>query len=287
MILRPSAALVLVTILGFRVGVAQDVSGDIPEGMEESAEEHMREELGVNEVTAPQIQKLLFDLDSFQPIPMALVESTDLNATYPNRFQTALNFGGLVADGFVIVINKRAQDIQNIGRALIKQARALGVGDSLTRRAASLIDLGQRGDWGRLREELIRTQNDVEAAMMNLHDEELAHLISFGGWLRGFQLAANATANNYTPARAEGLRRLDVMSYFVDRLDTLNPRLKRTELVSLLIAKMKTIRQIAGQAENRPPSESEVKEMRDLANEMVAAAQSKVDDEGNLLDIQQ
>jgi len=50
---------------------------------------------------------------------------------------------------------------------------------------------------------------------------------------------------------------------------------------------MKTIRQIAGQAENRPPSESEVKEMRDLANEMVAAAQSKVDDEGNLLDIQQ
>ncbi|MDD5198785.1 MAG: hypothetical protein PHC88_03200 [Terrimicrobiaceae bacterium] len=258
---------------------------DLMQGLSEGAEGHMREELGVNDTTTPQIQKLLLDLDSFQPIPMKLVESNDLTATFPNRFQTALHFGMIVADGFVIVINERPQSIQNIGRALIRQARALGVGDSLTKRAASLIDLGQKGDWMRLREELIKTQSDVEGAMMNLHDEEMAHLISFGGWLRGFQFAVNATADKYTPQRAAGLKRLDVISYFIDRLDTLNPRLKQTPLVALLLSRLKTIYSIESKAGERPPSQSEVNEMRDLANEMVAAALSKTDDNGKLLDV--
>jgi hypothetical protein len=287
MLIRRLQPLLLCLALGLQVAAAQDDGDDIEQDLSESGQGHMREELGVNDTTTPQIQKLLLDLDNFQPIPMKLVEANDLDATFPNRFQTALHFGSLVADGFVIVINERPQSIQNLGRALLRQARALGVGDSLTRRAASLIDLGQKGDWTRMREELIKTQTDVEQAMMNLHDEEMAHLISFGGWLRGFQLAVNATADNYTPQRAEGLQRLDVMNYFLDRLNTLNPRLKRSPLAALLISKLTTIYRIATQAQGRPPSQSEVIEMRDLANEMEAAAMSKIDDKEHLLDIRE
>lgn len=287
MLIRRLQPLLLCLALGLQIAAAQDDGDDIEQDLSESGQGHMREELGVNDTTTPQIQKLLLDLDNFQPIPMKLVEANDLDATFPNRFQTALHFGSLVADGFVIVINERPQSIQNLGRALLRQARALGVGDSLTRRAASLIDLGQKGDWTRMREELIKTQSDVEQAMMNLHDEEMAHLISFGGWLRGFQLAVNATADNYTPQRAEGLQRLDVMNYFLDRLNTLNPRLKRSPLAALLISKLTTIYRIATQAQGRPPSQSEVNEMRDLANEMEAAAMSKIDDKEHLLDIRE
>jgi hypothetical protein len=283
--LRLLAILSIGAWLGATGARAQDEGDAVGDDLSEGSAAHMREELGVNDTTAPAIQKLLQDLDSFQPIPMKLVEADDLNATFPNRFQTALHFGMLVTDGFVIVINQRPQSIQNIGRALLSQARALGVGDTLTRRAASLIDLGQKGDWMKLREELIKTQSDVEGAMMNLHDEEMAHLISFGGWLRGFQLAVNATADNYTPQRAAGLKRLDVMDYFIDRLDTLNPRLKRTPLVTLLLSKLKTIYAISSDAGDRVPSESEVKQMRTLADEMIAAALSKTDDQDKLLDV--
>jgi len=278
MVFRLAAIFCVGALVGLQAAVAQDDDDGSDGG-------HMREELGVNDTTTPPIQKLLMDLDSFQPIPMKLVDSNDLQATFPNRFQTALHFGSLIADGFVIVINERTQSIQDYGRALIRQSRALGVGDSLTKRAASLIDLGQKGDWPRLREELIKTQGDVERAMMNLHDEEMAHLISFGGWLRGFQLALNATADNYTTQRAEGLKRLDVMSYFMDRLDTLNPRLKQTPLVSTLISKLKTVYNIASKAGDRPPSQSEVKDMRDLVNEMEAAAMAKTDDKDDLLNV--
>ncbi len=122
---------------------------------------------------------------------------------------------------------------------------------------------------------------------MNLHDEEMAHLISFGGWLRGFQLAVNSTADNYTPQRAAGLARIDVMNYFIDRLDTLNPRLKRSPLVATLIGNLKTIYSIATKAGDRPPSQSEVNEMRNLANEMENAAMSKAEDKEHLLDIRE
>ncbi len=249
----------------------------------EGAEDHMREELGVNEVTAPDIQKLLLDLDAFRPIPMEIVEENDRGASFPNRFQTGMHFGTLVADGFVIVIAQRPQDIEDIGRALIRQSQNLGVGNSLLTRAKSLVDLGEAGSWMALREELIATQADIEASMMALRDEEMAHVISFGGWLRGFQLAANATAENYTPTRAEGLKRPDVISYFIDRLETLNPRLRMTELVTQLTAKMKILESEVDAIGPRPPSQSEVETMRDLANEMENAAMSKVDDAGNFL----
>jgi hypothetical protein len=77
------------------------------------------------------------------------------------------------------------------------------------------------------------------------------------------------------------------MNYFLDRLNTLNPRLKRSPLAALLISKLTTIYRIATQAQGRPPSQSEVIEMRDLANEMEAAAMSKIDDKEHLLDIRE
>lgn len=251
--------------------------------LEQSSADHMREELGVNEVTAPQVQKLMVDLEGFRPLSMEIVESNNRDASFSNRFQTALHFGSLVADGFVIVIAEQQQDIQDIGRALIRQSRSLGVGDSLLNRSKSLVELGDKGDWMKLREELVKTQVEIENAMMQLRDEEMAHVISFGGWLRGFQLAVNSTAENYTPIRAEALNRIDVMDYFIDRLETLNPRLKRTELVTLLLANMKTIRAIAAQRGESAPTSSEVEEMRTLANQMVAASMSQVDAEGRIV----
>jgi len=251
--------------------------------LEQSSQDHMREELGVNEVTAPQVQKLMVDLEAFRPLSMEIVEANNRDASFSNRFQTALHFGSLVADGFVIVIAERQQDIQDIGRALIRQSRSLGVGDSLLNRSKSLIELGDKGDWMKLREELIQTQVEIENAMMQLRDEEMAHMISFGGWLRGFQLAVNSTAENYTLVRAEALNRMDVMDYFIDRLETLNPRLKRTELVTQLLAKMKTVRAIVAQRGGSAPTSSEVEEMRQLANEMVEASMSQVDAEGRII----
>jgi hypothetical protein len=260
---------------------AQD---EIAEELKASSQEHMREELGVNPVTSPSIAGLLKDLESFRPVPLKVIETSDHGANFSNRLQTALHFGSLVADGFLLTIAERPQDVQNIGRELIRQSRALGVGERLAKRSKSLLELSDKGDWVGMREELVKTQEDVEESMMELHDEEMAHMVSLGGWLRGFQLGAISTDERYSAPKAEILGRVEVMDYFLDRLDTLNPRLKATEMVREFIDRIKKIRLVAIEAQGQPPTADQVAKMRDLADQAERIATAKVDREGNFVD---
>ncbi len=253
----------------------------IDQELERSSNEHMREELGVNPITAPSIQQVLKDLESFRPIPLSVIEASNHEASFNNRLQTAMHFGSLVADGFMLTIAERPKEIQRIGGALIRQSRALGVGDRLTKRSKSLLELSDKGDWLGMREELVRTQDDVETSMMELRDEEMAHMISFGGWLRGFQLATISTVESYTPAKAGILANVEIMEYFLDRLETLHPRLKKTEIVTTLISRLKDLRTVAIEAEGTVPTPDQVVRMRQLADEAEASAMARVDDEGN------
>lgn len=251
--------------------------------LQKSSDEHMRDELGVNDITTPVIATILKDFGTFQPIPLDVIAQTPLDANYDNRLQTALFFGSLVADGFMLTIAERPQDIQNIGRILIKQSRVLGVGDRLTSRSKSLFELSDKGDWQGMRQELVRTQGDVEKSMIDLRDEEMAHMISLGGWLRGFQLAARSAVQRYTPEKARILGRPEIMDYYLDRLDTLHPRLKKTEFVSSLIAKLKELRLLATHAETGVLSEADIKKMSELADQAEAIAIGPVDSDGKII----
>ena len=264
-------------------------AADAVRGQESPAEimldEYAREELGVNELTAPSIQRLFNELEIFKPVPVALIADTDFDRTYNNRFQTSLNFGALICDGFFAVVAEQKGLIQKVGRALLRQSKSLAVGQRLSTHANSLLELGTRGDWAELKLELIKTQADVEQAMIELRDEEMAHMISLGGWLRGFEIGTIVTAENYSPQRAAGLMKPDVMDYFLDRLSTLNPRLKNTELVNAITARLETIRKIASDAADRAPSKAEVDQMRVLAVEINEMMSARVDQDGRFVKI--
>lgn len=262
---------------------AHAVRGENESPPEILRDDFAREELGVNELTAPSIQRLFTELEAFKPVPVDLIASTDFDRTYNNRFQTSLNFGSLICDGFFAVVAEQKGLIQNVGRALLRQAKSLAVGQRLSTRAGSLLELGTRGDWPGLKLELIKTQADVEEAMIELRDEEMAHMISLGGWLRGFEIGTVVTAGNYSPQRAAGLMKPDVMDYFLERLSTLNPRLKNTELATAITSRLQTIRKIAGDAADRAPSKSEVEQMRDLAVEINTMMSARVDQEGQIV----
>ncbi len=259
------------------------VSQDLDAELDASSDQHMREELGVNPITAPEIRDLLKELDLFRPIPIDLISTNKRDAVFSNRMQTAMHFGSLVADGFMLTLAERPKDLEDVGRALIRQATNLGVGDRLTRRSKSLLEKSGRGDWIGMRQELVETQDDVEETMMQLRDEEIAHMISLGGWLRGFQLATHSAASNYFPTRAAGLVRVEVIEYFIDRLDTLHPRTKSTELVASLAGKLAALRAMSADLGERPPTKEEVVAMRDLADEIFLLTVSPVNDEGKIV----
>jgi hypothetical protein len=49
-------------------------------------------------------------------------------------------------------------------------------------------------------------------------------------------------ATDYSPERAKTLRNIELLDYYLDRLNTLSPRLKRSELIQKITAQLQTVR---------------------------------------------
>ena len=201
-----------------------------------------REELGVNPYTAPSITRIFQQLDDLRPLPFERLQREFPQASPSSREQKGLIFGGLIADGFLVVEAERKSVIDNLGRVLMREARGLGVADRVMRHSASLTELARRGAWPAVRKELIATQADVEQAMFELRDQKMAHLISLGGWLRGLEIIAGTVMAEFSFARARVLSQPDLLNYFSEELKTLPPELSHVPLFTKIRAGVTAIR---------------------------------------------
>jgi hypothetical protein len=233
-----------------------------------SAADYEREELGVNPFTAPSVADIFQQLDDLKPLPFEQLKREFPQAMHSSRGQMGLVFGGLVADGFLIVECQKKNLVDDLGRVLLRQARSLGVGNRVMRHSASLTDLGRRGDWSAVRRELIATQDDVEQAITALRDQKMAHLISLGGWLRGLEITSSAVESKYTPERAAVLWQRDLINYFAEEMKTLPPPLAHTPLFEKLRAGIDAIRTLLNHAPPDTMSLSEVKALHAQAREL-------------------
>ena len=72
-----------------------------------------------------------------------------------------------------------------------------------------------------VRQELDRTQNSVQQAMNEVHDEKLSQLVSLGGWLRGTEVLTAVVNKRYSQDGAELLHQPDLLAYFESRLQSM------------------------------------------------------------------
>jgi hypothetical protein len=231
---------------------------------------HIREELGVNSYTAPSIQLLFKELNALKPIPFEKVWRDLPDSTPQDRARLALSIGAVIADGFLTVTAEKQSGIEPIGRVLLRLAKGLGVGDHVTKHSRSIIEKAARKEWGDIRKELIRSQAEVEAALLGLKDEEMAHLVALGGWLRGLEITTSIVHESYTPARASRLIQPELMNYFLDRVSTLNPKFKRTKLGTALEKNLREIKRITTKPVNTAVEPDEVTRIRELVREINA-----------------
>jgi hypothetical protein len=240
----------------------------------ENPVEHEREELGVNPYTAPSVADIFQQLDDLKPLPFEQLKREFPQAAHSSREQMGLVFGGLVADGFLIVECQKKNLVEDLGRVLLRQARSLGVGDRVMRHSASLTELGKKGDWPAVRSELISTQQDVEQAMSELRDQKMAHLISLGGWLRGLEITSGAVEGNYSSDRAAVLWQRDLINYFAEEIKTLPPTVAHKPLFEKIRTGVGAIRALLNHAPDKL-SLAEVKTLHTQARELnlaIAAA---------------
>ena len=219
-------------ILFSLLGVCFLKSQEVPEDL--IGDEHVREEFGVNRFTTPSIKKLFEQLDELGELPYAELKR-EIPKTIPReRTLVALGLGTLISDGFLVVQSEEIEELENIGRAVLKQAQVLGAGKRVTKYTKSILENSVLGKWDKLKEELSKTQADVEAEMVMLRDVDIANLVALGGWIRAFEIAAVTTQKNYSNDKAVKLARTDLIAYFVETLQGLEPKLReRAHLIQI------------------------------------------------------
>jgi hypothetical protein len=204
--------------------VPEDVVGD----------EHVREEYGVNQFTTPSIRKLFDMLNNVGKLRFDELKRPFTDKTPADRVIVAMGLGTLIADGFLIVQCERVEEMESVGRAMIKYGKALGAGNRMNKHTGSLFEHSLKGNWQDLRVELAKTQADVEAEMVQLRDVDIAHLISLGGWLRALEIATKSISDNYAEEKTRQLTRRDIAEYYMMSLDSLHPSImKNAALVEL------------------------------------------------------
>ena len=236
--------------------------------------DHLREELGINEFTTPSIAVLLKALQALRPVPYEEVERALPQQNPGDRARLALSTGGIIADGFLAVVAEKQSRIEPVARALLRQAKGLGVGEHVTRHSRSVLEKALVKDWNGIHTELVGTQRDVEGGMMALRDEEIAHLVALGGWWRGLEITSGILSSHYTKQGATLVAQPAVIDYFADRITRMNPSFQKTKLWAALSGNLTAVRKLAVKADRTPPTLEDVRAIRVLAratNDIIAA----------------
>src|SRR6266478_4886132 len=143
---------------------------------------------------------------------------TEKSSNFTERPRIALLLGTVIADGFIAVQAEDAPAVKEIGQRVQALARGIGVERSITQHAKAIIEAADKRKWENVRQELDRTQNSVQTAMNEVHDEKLSQLVSLGGWLRGTEVLTAVVAKHFSVEGAELLHQPDLLIYFQNRL---------------------------------------------------------------------
>jgi hypothetical protein len=261
-------AFALASGLGF--GQDEDAKPNIPEDLLDDA--HVREELGVNEFTAPSISKLFETLEFLMPLPLMEMERAPDERMPLDRADLAIELGFLIADGFLIVQAGQMDKVEKMATDLTRYGKALGAGDRINRHAAALLESAKKQNVEQLKKELAATQKDVEIELVTLRDADLAHLISLGGWIRALEVSTVAVDKQFSPERASKVMREDIADYYTEIVAGLEPRISERPNYLEIRDLLSGLRNEMVIADGEEPTVEKVKEIREQAAKLVTLA---------------
>jgi hypothetical protein len=190
------------------------------------------------------------------------------------RPQIALLLGNVIAEGFIAVEAKDGEEVKKIGKAVKNLAKAINVEKSVTARSNSIIEAADKKDWQKVRLELDGALRDVRAAMTEMQDDQLAQLVSLGGWLRGTEALTTVVAKNYSKDGAELLHQPRLLEHFQQRLSEMDGRLKNHALVARIHKRLPEIRPLIADPNGDIPKKS-VEQIRSITGDLIQAITSK------------
>ena len=175
----------------------------------------------IDDVVVPLPNEIFGALSKLDSVNWKEFVRTNKGTNFTERPRIALLLGTVIADGFIAVQAEDAPSVKEIGQRVVSLAKGIGVGNSIVPHAKAITDAADRRNWPAVRQELDRTQNSVQQAMNEVHDEKLSQLVSLGGWLRGTQVLTSVVNRHFSADGAELLHQPDLLDYFQRKLATM------------------------------------------------------------------
>src|SRR3954463_4947422 len=125
----------------------------------------------VQNVVVPRPDEVFGALNKINGVNWKEYVRTDKGGNFTDRPRIALLLGSVIADGFIAVQAEDAPAVKEIGQRVQSLAKTINVERSITQHAKAIIESADKKKWENVRQELDRTQNSVQQAMNELHDE--------------------------------------------------------------------------------------------------------------------
>ncbi|MEO7168687.1 MAG: hypothetical protein ABI787_06960 [Spartobacteria bacterium] len=172
----------------------------------------------IDDVVVPLPNEIFSALNKLDSVNWKEFVRTNKGTNFTERPRIALLLGAVIADGFIAVQAEDAPSVKDIGQRVVSLAKGIGVGNSIVPHAKAITEAADRRNWPAVRRELDLTQNSVQQAMNEVHDEKLSQLVSLGGWLRGTQVLTAVVNRHFSEDGAELLHQPDLLEYFQRKL---------------------------------------------------------------------
>jgi hypothetical protein len=230
----------------------------------------------IDEVVVPVPSEVFAVLDKLGNPNWRGEQRENLGKQTANRAQVALLLGTVIAEGFVAVEAEDSQRVKDIGRRVLALSKAINVEKAVLERAKSITDKAEVKDWQAVRKEFDGALQDVKGAMTELGDDELAQLVSVGGWIRGTEVLTSIVRKTYSADSAELLHQPALLDYFSNRLAGLsNKRLANDRLVLLIQKSLKDIRPLIGEEDGSKIPLENVQRIHQMTRDIVGSITSQ------------
>jgi hypothetical protein len=226
----------------------------------------------IKDVPVPIPREIFATLDKFAHSNWRAVQRPELAHWKPrgNQSEIAFLLGAVIAEGFLAVEAEDTVEVKEIGQAVLKLARGLGVERAALRRSRSIVEHAEKGDWSAVRGEWDGVPPDVEQGMKDLRSEQLAQIVSLGGWLRGTQMLGGLILQDYSTEKAEILRQPALLDHFDRTLMAMPRDLKNQPLFARMRDGIQKVRTLLSSNQGSIP--------RETVEQIVGVAESSLKD---------
>src|SRR5581483_8360870 len=233
----------------------------------------------VHGVAVPMPKEIFGSLDQFRDANWRAAKRIAIARwkSHGNQAQIATLLGVVIAEGFIAMEAEDSAEVKELGRSVLKLARALGVGEKALRRSRSIMEFADKNEWAAARQEWDGVFSDLESGMIELKSTHLARLVSVGGWLRGTEALSALLLQRYSPERSSLIRQPVLMAYLEKQLLAMSNDDAARSLITRLVEGIRSIRALVGQDNRSPVPEETVRKVHVICKDLVPLASRRLE----------